>query len=82
VGLSAKTAVGREIDSHEGYVDWERAEATRMVSDNIPTSPHGAPQHGDAFCGGLVHCWHCGRKLNIRYTGLKHNIPRYRHRGS
>src|SRR3712207_8890296 len=32
--------------THEGYVDWERAEAIRrMVSDNVPTSRHhGAPR--------------------------------------
>jgi DNA invertase Pin-like site-specific DNA recombinase len=70
--------------AHEGYVDWERAEAIRrMVSDNMPTSPHhGAPKHGDALLAGLVRCQHCGRKLTVRYTGMKHNIPRYAcHRG-
>jgi hypothetical protein len=29
-----------------------------------------------------VRCQHCGRKLTVRYTGMKHNIPRYAcHRG-
>jgi len=65
--------------AHEGYVDWERAEAIRkMVSDNVPTSRHhGAPKHGDALLAGLVRCRRCGRKLTVRYTGTKHNIPRY-----
>jgi hypothetical protein len=70
--------------AHEGYVDWERAEAIRtMVSDNIPTSRHhGAPKHGDALIAGLVRCRRCGRKLTVRYSGVKHNIPRYAcHRG-
>jgi DNA invertase Pin-like site-specific DNA recombinase len=70
--------------THEGYVDWERAEAIRrMVSDNVPTSRHhGAPKHGDALLAGLVRCRRCGRKLTVRYTGIKHNIPRYScHRG-
>ena len=70
--------------AHEGYVDWERAEAIRRtVSDNIPTSRHhGAPKHGDALLAGLVRCRRCGRKLTVRYTGMKHNIPRYAcHRG-
>jgi hypothetical protein len=64
---------------HEGYVDWEKAEAIRrMVSDNIPTSRHhGAPKHGDALLSGLVRCRRCGRKLTVRYSGIKHNIPRY-----
>ena len=65
--------------THEGYVDWERAEAIRrMVSDNVPSSRHhGAPKHGDALLAGLVRCRRCGRKLTVRYSGIKHNIPRY-----
>jgi Recombinase/Recombinase zinc beta ribbon domain len=64
---------------HEGYVSWERSEAIRkMVRDNMPTGRHhGAPKHGDALLAGLVRCRRCGRKLTIRYTGAKHNIPRY-----
>ena len=66
-------------EAHEGYVSWERAEAIRkMVSDNVPTSHHhGAPKHGDALLAGLLRCRRCGRKLTVRYTGVKHNIPRY-----
>ena len=70
--------------AHEGYADWECAEAIRkMMSDNVPTSRHhGAPKHGDALLAGLVRCPRCGRKLKVRYTGTKHNIPRYAcHRG-
>lgn len=65
--------------AHEGYVSWERAEAIRkMVSDNVPTGRHhGAPKQGDALLAGLVRCRRCGRKLTVRYTGTKHNIPRY-----
>ena len=70
--------------THDGYVDWERAEAIRkMVSENFPTSRHhGAAKHGDALLAGLVRCRRCGRKLMVRYTGTKHSIPRYAcHRG-
>jgi DNA invertase Pin-like site-specific DNA recombinase len=65
--------------AHEGYIGWERAEAIRkMVSDNTPMSRyHGAPKHGDALLAGLLRCRRCGRKLTVRYTGAKHNIPRY-----
>jgi hypothetical protein len=54
-----------------------------MVSENIPTSQHHcAPKHGDALLAGLVLYRRCGRKLMVRYTGMKHNIPRYScHRG-
>ena len=65
--------------AHEGYVNWDRAEAIRkMVSDNVPTSKHhGAAKHGNALLAGLVRCRRCGRKLSVRYTGTRHNIPRY-----
>ena len=65
--------------SHEGYVDWDRAEAIRkMVSDNLPTaSTRGAPKHGSALLSGILRCRRCGRKLTIQYTGAKHDIPRY-----
>src|ERR1700692_3218282 len=65
--------------THEGYISWEQSEAIRkMVSDNVPTGQHhGAPKHGDSWLAGLVRCRRCGRKLTIRYTGIKHNIPRY-----
>lgn len=65
--------------AHEGYLDWERSETIRrMVSDNIPTSRHhGAAKHGDALLAGLLRCRRCGRKLTLRYTGTKHDIPRY-----
>lgn len=70
-------------DAHEGYVSWERAEGIRkMLSDNVPASRHhGAPKHGDALLAGLFRCKRCGRKLTVRYTGNKHNIPRYSWRG-
>ena len=70
--------------THEGYIDWDRAEAIRaMVSNNMPASKHhGAAKHGNALLAGLARCRRCGRKLTVRYSGLKHNIPRYAcHRG-
>ncbi|WP_247772672.1 recombinase family protein [Bradyrhizobium sp. 192] len=66
-------------NTHEGYVSWERFEAIRtMVSSNIPTGRHhGAPKHGDALLAGLIRRKRCGRKLTLRYSGMKHHIPRY-----
>jgi DNA invertase Pin-like site-specific DNA recombinase len=65
--------------THEGYVEWERAEAIRkMVSDNAPSAGcHGAPKHGAALLAGLLRCRRCGRKMHIQYTGAKNHIPRY-----
>ena len=61
--------------SHQGYVDWDRAEAIRtMVSENVPA---GAPKHGSALLSGLLRCRRCGRKLCVQYTGAKGQIPRY-----
>jgi hypothetical protein len=67
-------------NTHDGYVSWERFEAIRaMVSSNVPTGGrhHGAPKHGDALLAGLIRCKRCGRKLTLRYSGMKHHIPRY-----
>jgi hypothetical protein len=45
-----------------------------MVSDNIANSRHhGAAKHGDALLAGLIRCHRCGRKLMLRYTGVKHD---------
>jgi len=85
-GLGVKTRRKARADwlalrpnAHEGYVSWEKAEAIRtMVSSNVPTSRHhGAPKHGDALLAGLIRCRRCGRKLTLRYSGMKHQIPRY-----
>jgi DNA invertase Pin-like site-specific DNA recombinase len=65
--------------AHEGYVEWDRAEAIRkMVGENVPAAgAHGAPKHGSALLAGLLRCRRCGRKLTVQYTGAKHDIPRY-----
>src|SRR5262249_1932913 len=55
--------------THEGYVDWEPAEAIRrMVSENVPTSRHhGAAKHGDALLAGLDN----GEPRCIAFGGLR-----------
>jgi DNA invertase Pin-like site-specific DNA recombinase len=65
--------------AHQGYLDWDRAEAIRkMVSENVPTpSTSGAPKHGSALLSGLLRCCRCGRKFTVQYTGAKGQIPRY-----
>src|SRR3954453_11992741 len=65
--------------AHEGYVEWDRAEAIRkMVSGDVPAAgARGAPKHGSALLAGLLRCRRCGRKLTVQYTGAKHDIPRY-----
>jgi DNA invertase Pin-like site-specific DNA recombinase len=65
--------------AHQGYVDWDRAEAIRkMVSENVPSvGARGAPKHGAALLSGLLRCCRCGQKLVVQYTGAKGQIPRY-----
>ena len=65
--------------THEGYVAWERAETIRqMITDNRQGGEHrGAIKHGDALLAGILRCRRCGRKLTLRYTGSRHDIPRY-----
>ena len=64
--------------AHQGYVDWDRAEAIRaMVRENVPASSRGAPKLGAALLSGLLRCRRCGRKLSVQYTGAKGQIPRY-----
>ena len=65
--------------AHEGYVDWDRAEASRqMVGRNVPAADvHGAPKRGAALLAGLLRCRRCGQKLTVQYTGARHDTPRY-----
>ena len=65
--------------THEGYVDWDRAEALRhMVSkNNLRTGSHGPPKRGAALLSGLLRCRRCGRKLVVQYTGSANDTPRY-----
>src|SRR4051794_28868507 len=64
--------------AHEGYVEWDRAEAIRtMVSENVPAGARGAPKLGAALLSGLLRCRRCGRKLSVQYTGAKGQIPHY-----
>ena len=49
-----------------------------MISDNRQGGEHpGAIKHGDALLAGILRCRRCGQKLTLRYTGSRHDIPRY-----
>lgn len=37
----------------------------------------GAAKRGPALLTGLLRCRRCGRKLTVKYTGARHDIPRY-----
>lgn len=66
-------------ESHEGYIDWSQFEQVqRMISENVVGSGGGrAPKRGAALLSGLLRCRRCGRKLVVRYTGLRRDASRY-----
>ena len=68
-----------KLGAHEGYVEWERAEAIRaMISDNaLGGGTRGAPKHGAALLAGILRCRRCGRKMTLQYSGTRGQIPRY-----
>ena len=66
-------------NAHEGYVSWERPK--RSARWSAATSPPAAimarPSMATRCSPGLIRCKRCGRKLTLRYSGMKHHIPRY-----
>jgi len=66
-------------NAHEGYVSWEKAETIRkMVSSNVPTSRHhGAPKARRRSAGGPSPLPPLRAQADARYSGAKHDIPRY-----
>ncbi|MBM3521916.1 MAG: hypothetical protein FJX57_03075, partial [Alphaproteobacteria bacterium] len=65
--------------THEGYVDWERAQTIkRMIADNsFHGEHHGAARSGPSLLAGLLRCRRCGRRLTVSYTGQGHDVLRY-----
>ena len=64
--------------SHEGYVEWERAEAIRrMLSSNALIGKPSSGNSKRALLAGLVRCRRCGRNLSVRYSGKRHDNARY-----
>ncbi len=69
-------------DNHHGYIVWEEFERNqRVISDNAskfyPSGSRGAVRGGGALLAGLLHCGHCGQKLQVSYSGAKSDILRY-----
>jgi len=69
-------------DHHEGYISWEefleniqRVEKNRTSGE--PLVPCGPAREGLALLPGLLLCGHCGRALNVRYTGNGGIYPTY-----
>ncbi len=61
-------------DQHEGYITWDEFERNqRHIADNATgmgrTIAKGAVRQGEVLLAGLLRCGHCGRKLQVHYSG-------------
>ena len=63
--------------SHEGYVEWERAEAIRAMLSSKAHVGKVRPGAKRALLAGLLRCRRCGRRLSTKYSGTNHNVVRY-----
>ena len=61
-------------EQHEGYITWDEFELNqRLIADNATgmgrTIARGAVHQGEVLLAGLLRCGHCGRKLQVHYSG-------------
>ncbi|WP_051949394.1 recombinase family protein [Methylosinus sp. PW1] len=62
-------------EQHEGYITWDEFERNqRLIADNATgmgrTIARGAVRRqGEVLLAGLLRCGHCGRKLQVHYSG-------------
>ena len=67
---------------HEGYISWEEYQSiqTQLKENaNIKGSlVRGSIRDGEALLSGLLRCRHCGRKLQVHYSGNNGRAVRYR----
>ena len=72
-------------DHHEGYISrnaFERNQQRLTENTNMwGESVRGAIRRGESLLAGLLRCGHCGRKLNVAYTGTGVTYARYICRG-
>ncbi|MFZ4540138.1 recombinase family protein, partial [Propionivibrio sp.] len=73
-------------DRHQGYISWAEFERNQQtIADNATMKgelARGPIRKGEALLAGLLRCGHCGRKLNVIYTGKGGNTIRYQCRGA
>lgn len=67
-------------EHHPGYVSWADYLATRerLRGNMIKAGEGGGPaREGGALLQGLVRCGHCGRRMQVAYSGTSGRVPRY-----
>ena len=74
-------------DQHEGYITWNEFERNQhLIADNATgmgrTIARGAVRQGEMLLAGLLRCGHCGRKLQVHYSGKHRRAKRRRQRGN
>jgi DNA invertase Pin-like site-specific DNA recombinase/predicted DNA-binding transcriptional regulator AlpA len=69
------------IDHHPGFISWEQYEHNTALLRANWRPPRGegggAAREGRAVLQGLLRCGRCGRIMQIGYSGLRGNVPRY-----
>jgi len=69
------------VEHHPGYMSWEEyTENQRQLEANVAWTGgegSGAAKSGTALLSGLLRCGHCGRKLQVGYSGRGGRVPRY-----
>jgi DNA invertase Pin-like site-specific DNA recombinase len=67
-------------EHHPGYVTWAEYLQTReRLRANMikPAQGGGVAREGAALLQGLVRCGHCGRRMQVAYSGTSGTVPRY-----
>jgi Recombinase/Recombinase zinc beta ribbon domain len=67
-------------EHHPGYVSWsEHLETRERLRSNVikPREGGGAAREGGGLLQGLVRCRHCGRRMQVAYSGTSGRVPRY-----
>jgi excisionase family DNA binding protein len=71
-------------EQHEGYITWDEFEKNQHVIANNANrkgsaTVKGAVRRGELLLAGLLRCGHCGRKLQVTYSG---KVGRYNCHGA
>ena len=70
------------VDHHEGYISWEEYCNNRGIIEGNANMKgvlvRGSARSGEALLVGLLRCGHCGRKLQVHYSGKEGKVIRYR----
>src|SRR3954467_12510907 len=67
-------------EHHPGYVSWPEYLQTRerLASNVRPRGEGGgAAREGGGLLQGLVRCGHCGRRMQVAYSGTSGRVSRY-----